>query len=113
MSNFTFAVTSSGGGSSSGGGGGGGGSTSTILKVLLLNGTPLLSFGINDYSFFVYRTPDEARAEIIFKNIGNVTFSDGKLELQGDIIKFISGSVCDINLSNCRISDISLKPGQN
>ena len=105
-----FQVTSAPSGGSTPSGGGGGSST-TIIS--LLNGTPLLSFGIIELNFFVVTTPTESQKMIKFINIGNVSFTSGKIEIQGSIEPYIKASVCDLNASNCKIRDIELKSGQN
>ena len=115
LSNVTndlhFSVTSAPSGSTPSNGGGGGASTTTTISYL--NGTPLLSFGIAELSFFVVTTPSESQKIIKFINMGNVSFTGGKIEIQGSIEPYIQASVCNLNVSNCKIRDIELKSGQN
>jgi len=61
----------------------------------------------------VVTTPTESQKMIKFINIGNVSFTSGKIEIQGSIEPYIKASVCDLNASNCKIRDIELKSGQN
>lgn len=108
---LTFSVTAPPSGGDSGGGGGGGSSQS--ITVITGNQTPLLSFGVVALSFFVITTPRQQQKLLLFKNLGNADFTEGSIEILGDIKPFITAQVCDIEMKNCKTKDIDVKQGQS
>jgi len=109
QSNFTFSVTST---PPSGGGGGGGGGASP--PIIIREGIPLLSFGgLTLIDFTVLTTPSKKVKIARFKNVGNVTFENAKVNIKGDAGKFIMPFVCDLNVQNCINKSISIKAGES
>lgn len=94
-------------------GGSGGGSSSPQNIIIAGNMSVVLSFGIAQYSFFVLGTDKKSQAQIQFKNLGNKDFSNGKLEILGDLKPFVTGQVCDIDLTKCKSEGIEVKQGQS
>lgn len=113
QSNFTFTVSNppSGGGSSPSGGGGGGGATKTII---IKEGIPLLSFGgLTLIDFNVLTTPSKKVKIVRFKNVGNVTFANAKVSIEGNAKKYVKPFICNLNLQNCMNESISIKAGES
>ena len=113
LSNFTFTVTSppSGGSGTPSGEGGGGGTATTIT---IREGMPLLSFGgLTLIDFNVLTTPSKKVKIVRFKNVGNVTFANAKVLIDGEANRFINPFVCDLNLQNCINESINIKAGES
>ena len=109
-SNFTFSVTSP--PSSSGGtsGGGGGGTTIVVIKQI---GIPLLSFGgLTLIDFPVLRTPSKSTKLVRFKNVGNLSYANANVFVEGDAKRFIKPFVCNLNMQNCTNRSINILAGE-
>lgn len=109
---FDFSVTSapSGGGSTPNGGGGGG----TTKTIIIKEGIPLLSFGgLNLIGFTVLTTPNKQVKIIRFKNVGNVTFTNAKIGIEGNANKYINPFICNLNMMNCLNEGINIKGGES
>ena len=92
-------------------GGGGGGATTTLI---IKEGIPLLSFGgLTLIDFTVLVTPSKKVKIIRFKNIGNVTFANAEVNIEGDAEKYIMSFVCDLNVQNCADKNINIKAGES
>lgn len=108
--NIEFSVTVGGGGSNDTGGSSGGGG-GLVIKEVQVNTTPVISYGITQYSFFVPITPSKSLKYLKFRNIGTGEFI-GSIEVIGDIKKFINASICDAELANCEKEKLLIKSGQ-
>lgn len=112
-SNFTFTVTSppSGDAGSSGGGGGG---TTTIIKEKLIGSIPILSFGgLTTIDFLVLATPTKQTKIVRFANLGNTSFENAKIFIQGGAEIYVNPYICDIDLKGCKNTSINIKPKES
>ena len=105
--NLSFSVSSASVSSDAIAGGGG----SLVIIEKQINTTPIISYGITAYSFFVLTTPSQSLKYLKFRNIGTGDFT-GKVETIGIIAPFIQSSICNIDLTSCETEKILIKSGQ-
>lgn len=105
-------VAGGGGVSGTSGGGGGGGTTTVIEK--LIGSIPILFFGgITTTDFIVISTPRKQAKTLRFTNLGNTSFENAIIFIEGDAKKYVNPFVCDLNLQNCRNTSIFVRPQES